>query len=289
MFDVLDVYEMLRASDTRAQVAESLRTIRENPRLLAGGMLGGVEIIRDPTSARKPIGLPGGAVDLFLYDALVDFSTRLHDFGLRNESPHFRRWLDDFCDAVARFCMSHANIYRDIERLTIEEYAAHKFINSGMQHTTRLLELAHGLFLSEEQHGLPLITAIKSHCCFVGSLLNEITSYEKEVFGEQSGNLLLIVMLKNGCNLDEATRHVAALAQQHADAVVSLSARARVEFAGDDAENRALLRYVQCIEMLAAACWTWQVDGTGRYKSPTSPFAELHDAAARTLDQRKAL
>lgn len=274
IFDSLETYEALCASPRGQRMAEELRTIRSNPRLLAQGMLTGVRILQDP--AFQPAGLGSEQAGiLFFHDALRDFSTRLHDDGRRSGSPHFRVWLERFLKSLIDFSKSHANIYRDIENLTVEEYAEHKLINCGMLHTVYLLELALSCFLSEKHHEHPGIKQFKRHCMHVGSLLNEIISYEKEVFREKSGNLLLVIMLKEKANLEEATRRVAALAQGHSDDILRLRDELLAEFAGDDEESQLVRRYVSGLEMLTAACWAWQIEGTTRYRSPTSPFAEL--------------
>jgi hypothetical protein len=274
IFDGLDIYDALLASPRSQWVAEEMRLMRAQPHLLAQGLLAGVRIIRDPTSPAPDLG-PGVSGALFLYDALRDFSTRLHEYGRRSGSPHFAFWVESLCNALIAFSTSHANIYQDITTRSVEEFAEHKIINCGMSHTVHLLELAMNCFLSEEHHELPIIKELKRHCYHVGSLLNEIFSYEKEAFREKIGNLLLVFMLKEQVDLEEATRRVAAWAQRHGDDFVRLRDRAMTEFSESDEDGRLLRRYVSALEMLMAACWSWQLEGTTRYLSPTSPFAEL--------------
>lgn len=274
IFDGLDVYDVLLASPRGQQVAAEMRLLRANPRLLAEGMKAGVRIIQDPVYPTPDLG-PEVSGALFFYDALRDFSRRLHAYGRRSGSPHFDYWLGSLCKALVAFSTSHAHIYQDVATLSVEEYAEHKLINCGMTHTVHFLELSINGFLGEKHHQLPLIKDLKRHCCHVGSLLNEIFSYEKEVFREKTGNLLLVLMLKEQVDLEEATRRVAALAQHHGDEFMRLRNQAMAEFSGEDEENRLLRRYVSALEMLTAACWSWQLEGTTRYLSPTSPFAEL--------------
>jgi hypothetical protein len=274
VFDGIDTYDAMLASPQGQRMAEEMRHLRLNPRLLAQGMMAGVRILRDPTAPEPDLG-PEVSGALFLYDALRDFSTRLHAYGRRSGAPHFDFWLETFCQSLIPFSDSHADIYRDIATISVEAYAEHKLINSGMAHALHLLELAMNCFLGEEHHQIPLIQELKRHCCHVGSLLNEICSYEKEVFQEQTGNLLLVLMLKEQVDLAEATRRVAAMAQRHGDDVIRLRDRALAEFSESDEEGRLLRRYVSGLEMMAAACWDWQLVGTTRYLSSTSPFAEL--------------
>ena len=276
IFDSVDVYEAFLHAPTGGRLAQELRHIRANPKILGHAMMAMVRLLKEGGTGPESIELPDGISGaLFMYDAIRDFARRLHAFGSGTQSPSFHTWLGTFLDALMHFSRSHMDIYKAVESMSIEEYAAHKLINCGMTHTVLLLELATGCFLSAEQSRLPLIAEIKEHCIYVGSLLNEITSYEKEVFYERSGNLLLVVKLKQQCSLHEATRYVAALAQTHADEVERLRDRAQIEFAGDDPTNRMLRRYVRGIDLLTAACWDWQIVGTTRYRSPKSPFAEL--------------
>lgn len=274
LFDDLEIYKTLLASPHSQWVAEEMRLMRAQPLLLAQGMLAGVRIIRDPTSPTPALG-PGVSGALFFYDALRAFSERLHEYGRQSGSPHFGFWVESLCNALIAFAKSHATIYQDISTRTVEEFAEHKIINCGMSHTVHLLELAMNCFLSKEQHELPIIKELKQCCYHVGSLLNEIFSYEKEAYREKIGNLLLVVRLKENVDLEEATRRVAAWAQRHGEAFLQARDRALEEFSADDEDSRLLRRYVSGLEMLIAACWAWQLEGTTRYLSPTSPFAEL--------------
>lgn len=273
IFDSVEVHGALPSTPAGLRLAEALRKLRANPRLLAQGILTSIELLRDPelSPATLPAAIPGS---LFFWEAMRDFSRRMHSYARRAGSPHFPLWLESLCAMLKRHATSCANIYRNIDRLSIEEYAAHKLDNSGMHHTVQLLQLAQGTFLSPEQRQHPLLYTLEQHCAHIGSLLNEIMSYEKEVHRERSGNLLLAVMLQRGSSLVEATRYVAALAQQHANQVLRLAERARSEFSGASPQHQALQRYVDGLEQLAAGCWWWQVAGTDRYRSPASPFAE---------------
>lgn len=279
IFDSIDTYDAFRSTPSGARLAEELLAVRSNPRILGNAMMTSVNLLRDPRADASTIALPAGiSGDLFLFDAFCDLSKRIHAYAQRTGSPNFECWLDAFTTALIHFGRSHMQIYNAIDDLSIEEYMAHKLINCGMTHTILLLELATGDFLSRELHALPLIHSLKQHCIYVGSLLNEITSYEKEVFQERSGNLLLVVMLKQRCSLREATQYVARIAQANADAVIRLAEQASVEFAGHD-QQRLLQRYVNGIAQLSSACWYWQIEGTTRYRSASSPFAELKTAS----------
>jgi hypothetical protein len=276
IFDGVDIYRALGNSDAGQRVLADLETLRCNPRTLTEGMLFTVKLIKDPDADFRAMRFPDDVSgELFLHNAFHDFAQRMHGFGAQARSSYFPAWLQTFGDSFAHFCLSHANIYNKLEETTVEQYAEHKFINSGMLHTIHILELAMGSFLSPSQHKLPLVIELTTRCRRIGSLLNEITSYEKEVFHEKAGNLLLVMMMKQGVSLEVATRHVIGRIQNNVDRVISLLRDAHREFTGDDDDSRKMLQYVRGIEMITAACWHWQLNGTTRYKSITSPFAEL--------------
>lgn len=277
LLDGADVYEALQASgEAGRHTADDLRRIRSNPRILVEGILGGVSLLRNPSVDPRSFSFPDGISGrMFLHEAIHDLSVRLHDFGQRRGGPHFGSWIEGFCDALIRFGTSHRRVYTKMDAVTVEEYTEHKFVNSGMLHTVELLDLAMGTFLSPDQYKHPVIAGLRDRCCRIGSLLNEIASYEKEVFRENATNLLLVMMRKLDIDLEAATRRVAALVDRYAEDVVQLVKQAQKDFDGDDEDSRTLRRYVHGLELIAAACWYWQVEGTLRYKSSTSPFAEL--------------
>jgi hypothetical protein len=249
------------------RLAGRVRAISEQPHLLAEGIMSAVALIRDP----EAVVAHSDVSEVFLLDAWRALSRRLHRFG--RTRPGFDRWLPALCDALARFAASHAHTRRAVRSWTVAEYETHKFANSGMEHTIRLIELARGRFLTGAQH--EFVAAVKDDLCRVGSLLNEIISYEKEVTRDHASNLLRVMELCTGCSLADAATKVGVQAQQHAAALQTRCARARRGLADGGDEARAVLEYVADIERLAAACWDWQLYGTSRFRSPTSPFTEL--------------
>ena len=273
--DGYDVYEVLQANPASQRIAAVLRTIREQPHLLARAMESIIHVIREPTRDQFPEELGEAGREAFLYPAFKEFALRLHSYGQRVGSPHYGSWLHELCESLARFCRSHALIYRNIESISIEEYSQHKLTNCGMHHTLLLMELATRSFLSPEQRQLPLTTDLFHCCCSIGSLLNEVFSYEKEHFRERSGNLVAVIMHKRGCSLRAAVEEVLLLARRHCSALQRLADQARAELSMERDEHQSLRRWVRRMETMAAGCWHWQIAGTTRYQSSTSPFAEL--------------
>jgi hypothetical protein len=273
--DGYDVYEELQANPASQRIAAVLRTIREQPYLLARAMELIIHVIREPAHDQFPEELGEAGRETFLYAAFKEFALRLHSYGQRIGSPHFGSWLHELCTSLARFCRSHALIYRDIESISIEEYSRHKLTNCGMHHTILLMELATKSFLSPEQRQHPLTVDLFRCCCSIGSLLNEVMSYEKEHFRERSGNLVAVIMKKRGCDLRAAVEEVLLLARRHGSALQRLAEQARAELSTERDEHLLLRQWVCRMETMAAGCWHWQIAGTTRYQSPTSPFAEL--------------
>lgn len=277
--DGQDVYEVLAANPASQRIAAVLRTVREHPPLLARAMESILHVMRDPAHDRFPDELGEAGRETFLYEAFQEFARRLHSYGRRTGSPHFESWLDELCTSLARFCRSHALIYRNAESLSIEEYSQHKLTNCGMHHTLLLMELATGSFLSPAQRRHPLTVDLFRCCCSIGSLLNEVMSYEKEHFRERSGNLVAVVMHRRGCGLRAAVEEVLLLARSHRFALQRLAVQARAELSTGNDEDRLLRQWVGRLETMAAGCWHWQIAGTTRYQSSTSPFSELRTHA----------
>ena len=94
---------------------------------------------------------------------------------------------------------------------------------------------------------------------------NDIFSYEKEVLREGNpNNLVHAVMVHERRDLHSAYLHVVALVEEWTSELQTLMAQA-------DADLR---RYISGNYMWIAASYHWHF-ATGRYASPTSPFAEL--------------
>lgn len=64
------------------------------------------------------------------------------------------------------------------------------------------------------------------------------------------------------------------MSQRHAQEVKRIRTEIEVECDDDSEENPGLGMYVADMELFGAGCWFWQLQGTKRYFSKTSPFAE---------------
>ncbi|EWZ33887.1 hypothetical protein FOZG_13573 [Fusarium oxysporum Fo47] len=219
--------------------------------------------------------ISGLETDPFLLGAIHELSTRVHIRGRRINEERFEVWLAKSCAAMKDFGEPHALIYSEAKNMTVEEYADHKLRNSGMIYTVLFVEMAMGTFLSEEHNAIPQIRQMQQHCEKIGSLLNEIFSYEKETFLENTNNLLAVLVRTEKISLYEAARRVAAMSQRHAQEVERIRIEIEAECDDDSEEDTGLGTYVADMELFGAACWFWQLQGTKRYSSKTSPFVEL--------------
>ncbi|PNP73361.1 hypothetical protein FNYG_13259 [Fusarium nygamai] len=213
--------------------------------------------------------------DLFLLGAIYELSTRMHIRGRGINEKRFEVWLAKVCAGIKDFGRSHALIYDKAKDMTFEEYADYRVRNSGSIYSVLFVEMVTGNFLSDEQNAIPEIRQMQQHCERLGSLLNEIFSYEKETFLENANNLLAVLMRKEKIGLYEAARRVAAMMQRHAQEIKRIKEEIEMEYGDGNDEDAGLRSYVGNMELFGAANWFWQLEGTKRYCSKTSPFVEL--------------
>ncbi|KAI1066267.1 hypothetical protein LB506_008138 [Fusarium annulatum] len=249
IFDSAAILKAIQATASGQLLAGDLQKLRDTPKRLADG--------------------------IFLLGAIYELSTRMHIRGRQINEERFEVWLSKFCAAMSDFGKSHALIYSEAKNMTVEEYADHKLRNSGMIYTVLFVEMAMGTFLSGEHNAMPRIRQMQQHCEKIGSLLNEIFSYEKETFLEDTNNLLAVLVHTQNISLYEAARRVAEMSQRHAQEVKRIRTEIKAECDDDSGENTGLRTYVADMELFGAGCWFWQLQGTKRYFSKTSPFAEL--------------
>ncbi|KAF4340739.1 terpene synthase [Fusarium beomiforme] len=276
IFDSAAIFKAIQATPTRQRLAIDLQRLRDTPQRLAEGIMCAARIMQDPFTYRECREMMADfTTDPFLLGALQDLSKRLHTRGRRINKRRFEVWLTKFCDAMKDFGKSHALIYSEAKNMTVEDYADHKLRNSGMIYTVLFVELATGNFLSGEHNAMPCMRQMQQHCEKIGSLLNEIFSYEKETFLEDTNNLLAVLMRTENINLHETSRQVAAMSQRHAQEVKRIRLEIEAEFNSKNEEEIGLMSYVAAMDLFGAGCWFWQLQGTKRYFSKTSPFIEL--------------
>ncbi|CZR45087.1 uncharacterized protein FPRO_15738 [Fusarium proliferatum ET1] len=276
IFDSAAILKAIQATASGQLLARDLQKLRDTPKRLADGIVCAARIIENPNAYEECHEIISDLnTDPFLLGAIYELSTRMHIRGRQINEERFKVWLGKFCAAMSDFGKSHALIYSEAKNMTVEEYADHKLRNSGMIYTVLFVEMAMGTFLSGEHNAMPRIRQMQQHCEKIGSLLNEIFSYEKETFLEDINNLIAVLVHTQNISLYEAARRVAEMSQTHAQEVKRIRTEIKAERDDDSGENTGLRTYVADMELFGAGCWFWQLQGTKRYFSKTSPFAEL--------------
>ncbi|KAF4961396.1 hypothetical protein FGADI_249 [Fusarium gaditjirri] len=276
IFDSAAIFNAIKMTPTGQRLSSDLQKLRDTPQRLADGIISAARVMQNPLAYEEcREAISDLSTDPFLLGAVHELSTRLHARGRQINEERFEVWLAKFCAAMRDFGKSHALIYGEAKNMTVEEYADHKLRNSGMIYTVLFVEMAVGSFLSEEHNALPRIRQMQQHCENIGSLLNEIFSYEKETFLENTNNLLAVLVRSENISLYEAVRRVAAMSQRHAGEVKRIRDEINIGYGNDDEEEAGLRSYVADMELFGAGCWFWQLQGTKRYFSRTSPFVEL--------------
>ncbi|KAF5554472.1 terpenoid synthase [Fusarium napiforme] len=277
IFDSAAILKAIQATPSGQLLARDLQKLRDTPQRLANGIVCAARIMEHPHAYEECCkSILDLETDPFLLGAIHELSTRMHIRGRRINEERFEIWLAKTCAAMKDFGKSHALIYSEAKNMTVEEYADHKLRNSGMIYTVLFVEMVMGAFLSEAHNAVPRIRQIQQHSEKIGSLLNEIFSYEKETFLEDTNNLLAVLVHTENISLCEAARRVGAMSQRHVQEVKRIRIEIEIEAECDDGgEETCLGTYVAYMELFGAACWYWQLEGTKRYCSKTSPFAEL--------------
>ncbi|KAF5635762.1 terpenoid synthase [Fusarium sp. NRRL 52700] len=276
IFDSAAILRAIQATPSGQRLARDLQKMRDTPQRMADGIVSAARIMEHPEASEECREVVSDLeTDPFLLGAIHELSTRVHARGRRINKERFEIWLAKTCAAMKDFGKSHALIYSEAKNMTVEEYADHKLRNSGMIYTVLFVEMAMGTFLSNEHNAIPRIRQMQQHCEKIGSLLNEIFSYEKETFVEDTNNLLAVLVRTEKMSLYEAARRVAEMSQRHAQEVKRIRIEIEAECGDDSEESTCLETYVADMELFSAACWFWQLQGTKRYCSKTSPFAEL--------------
>ncbi|SCO76652.1 uncharacterized protein FRV6_00864 [Fusarium oxysporum] len=276
IFDSAAILKAIQATPSGQRLARDLQKLRDTPQRLADGIECTARIMENPHAYEECCEIISDLeTDPFLLGAIHGLSTRMHIRGRRINEERFEVWLAKSCAAMKDFGKSHALIYSEAKNMTVEEYADHKLRNSGMIYTVLFVEMAMGTFLSEEHNAIPQIRQMQQHCEKIGSLLNEVFSYEKETFLENTNNLLAVLVRTEKISLYEAARRVAAMSQRHAQEVERIRIEIEAECDDDSEEDTGLGTYVADMELFGAACWFWQLQGTKRYSSKTLPFVEL--------------
>ncbi|KLO99966.1 uncharacterized protein Y057_8099 [Fusarium fujikuroi] len=240
IFDSAAILKAIQATASGQRLARDLQKLRDTPKRLADGIVCAARIMQNPLAYEECREIISDLnTDPFLLGAIYELSTRMHIRGRKINEERFEVWLGKFCAAMSDFGKSHALIYSEAKNMTVEEYADHKLRNSGMIYTVLFVEMA------------------------------------METFLEDTNNLLAVLVHTQNISLYEAARRVAEMSQRHAREVKRHRTEIEAECDVNSEEYTGLGAYMVDMELFGAGCWFWQLQGTKRYFSKTSPFAEL--------------
>ncbi|KAH7216263.1 hypothetical protein DER44DRAFT_741802 [Fusarium oxysporum] len=243
IFDSAAILKAIQATPSGQRLARDLQKLCDTPQRLADGIVCTARIMENPHAYEECCEIISDLeTDPYLLGATHELSARMHLRGRRIDEKRFEVWLAKSCASMKDFGKSHALIYSEAKDMTVEEYAGHKLRNSGMVYTVLFVEMAMGTFLSEEHNAIPRIPVL--------------VSTEK-------------------IGLYEAAQRVTAMSQRHAQEVKRIWIEIESECDDDSEEDTVPGTYVADMELFGAACWSWQLQGTKRYFSKTSPFVEL--------------
>lgn len=159
------------------------------------------------------------------------------------------------------------------DRDDVQTYIRHREMDSGMEAEIDLIELAYDFTLPDSIRNHPTLSAARLMCTRIGGLMNDIFSYEKEVIKLGSKyNLLAVIENAHQVPFEEQVERAAEIINDCT--ATFLSYQDELPTFGNEYDD-LVKKYYQGLKDQINGTWHWQLYGTARYKSPTSPFLEL--------------
>jgi hypothetical protein len=204
-----------------------------------------------------------------LYPVFHELHHRFHN--LSEEA-----WLNRFADAMMEHLKASMDTREAIvlgETTDVAQYMHVREFDSGMRPTIHLVEFVKNSFLPDEVMNHPYLQTMTLRCARIGSLTNDIFSYEKEVIQLNSDyNLIRVFMESEYLTFDEAVHESIMLLNGIIDDFLGDSAN--IPEWEDESIQAKVSEYVSGLRDIIIATWHWQYS-TNRYRSSTSPFEEL--------------
>lgn len=184
-------------------------------------------------------------------------------------------WLFAFCDAVEDYLFNGtfvaARHHLDHTVADVDTYVRFRTADSGLGTVLRLAELIAGGELGDVWHD-PQVRRLRRLCSEASALHNDLFSYEKEVLWNRCpNNLVHVVRVEQGLDFPDAAAVCIQMINDRHDAFLRESEALLATDAGDDL---VLRRFVAGMRVWTEGSADWEL-ASGRYGSPTSPFAEL--------------
>jgi hypothetical protein len=156
---------------------------------------------------------------------------------------------------------------------SIDKYIELREFDSGMQSTVEMIELEMGIFIPDEILAHPVLEQLRVCVMRLGSLMNDLFSYHKEVImNGQRFNLVSVLMENRNLSFEAAAHESIKIVNGFTQTF--LEYEQKVPEFSDPEINRMVKLYVQGCRNEILAIYHWQMS-TNRYRSPDSPFPEL--------------
>jgi hypothetical protein len=208
---------------------------------------------------------------------------------IKNTSPE--NWFREF---VKHYSYHLAVTHRDNNAAalhyipSVDEYIEMRNHTSGMPHIVLLIEYSEEAFLDWEALGrlgiAPLLRKTQRAAALIGSLMNDLFSFEKEVINNNTdANLLMSIALNHPAfSLTEVIHYGAAIVQEQLlefmSGMEALRHHCRLHLASEPAVINDLQLHMGGLQRCVQASWMWQVH-TRRYKQSFSIWEETQLAA----------
>lgn len=184
------------------------------------------------------------------------------------------RWVRAFADAVEAYLFEGtfvaARHHRDRTVPGVADYIRYRAEDSGLGTVIRLVELLTGRELGDAWHD-PEIRQLRRLCAEASALHNDLFSYEKEVLWNHCpNNLVHVVMVERSLAFPEAAAWCIQAINDRYAAYLHQSQRMLQR-------DPALAPFLEGMRVWIEASADWEL-ASGRYRSPSSPFAELQMA-----------
>jgi hypothetical protein len=204
-----------------------------------------------------------------LYPVFLELHRRFH--ALSDEA-----WLNRFADSMMAHLEASMHTREAIvigENTDVAQYMHVREFDSGMRPTIHMVEFVKGIYLPDEIMNHPYLQTMNLRVARIGSLTNDIFSYEKEVLQLDSDyNLIRVFMESEYLAFDEAVHESIMLLNGIIDDFMR-DAENIPEWE-DESIQAKVGEYVRGLRDVIIATWHWQYS-TNRYRSLTSPFVEL--------------
>jgi hypothetical protein len=205
-------------------------------------------------------------------DPLAVYALQIRDALLRLATP---RWLQGFCDAVEDYLHQGtfvaARHHREGTVPGVEAFIRYRTSDSGLHTVIRLAEMLTGGELGETWED-PAVRRLRMYCAEASALHNDLFSYEKEVIWNRCpNNLVHVVMAEQSVSFPTAVARSIRLIDDRYRAFLRESQAVLAERGGGDP---VLTAFIAGMLVWIEASADWELH-SGRYCSPTSPFAEL--------------